>query len=1435
MPPAPRGQGRKRRPPLHQSGGQRPRRSSAERGARPGRRHHRDPPPGLPPRRQRQRQDGREISLKNCSVVDLLLSARMFLMNASPLVALQTKWESFGPARNCRYPVCYPEPEEEVSRTSVSAKVQMIINNLQSQESALGMNNEYDCIMQKKQQGEKGSSNRVTSSPVLLQKHPQYTQCGSPADSDDTEEEEGVGFGRLLLDSDSDDSVDRGIEEAIQEYLKAKTQSDQSLQRGAECSENISRDKRFKREFSQNKVASNLLPVKFKAEMLSEEYLSDHLGIGKRLQPASPQSISSDDSFEQSIQAEIVQFLNEKKQQEIHKCVTGEEKDSHVRSALKCSKEATNKPNCGAIKQGCSALLLRHRAELQKPSTQAKGLQSKTQPEPSDFSQVNPAYLEMATASQPWAVEQGEESGANYWESRGALVSESVHISDSSSDDGIEEAIQLYQLEKIRREAGHATDCVPLQREGLPTKGLADISASLTISSTTSASPEIHKSPISNKRKETDSTSTELESTSNDFNKLLKPLKKARHFALPENKIAACELTLQASCRADTSAELMCAEAILDISKTIMPSQMGSDSKSLAADSFSPQLLSSSCCDSDSSLVDSDDSIEQEIRAFLALKAQSENLGTKPPSLSHSLQIPLPSDQNSLASTLEPPLPKSLKLSLNRKKRLKREGRIAKQGASKPPEQVETGLFQPGSYPKLAVLQEERAPSSPTELCDAQRLGSKEPRQQQLPAPKLSGSDGKCVALDSVNPFMQVQSSTRKPVKNSIQTPERDGSDDESSSLDSDEDLDSAIKDLLRSKRKLKKKSKEQKSQCKKRVRFSETEAQLLDGFSNLQQGRNPVVLKSCLSKPRKAAKENPARNPPDNTGVKPPSEKPETGKNLDSNLQLRKGSKPRPVTSQNNLQAAKNRQCTFTAPAGADDSSSVDSDDSIEQEIRKFLAEKAKDSASTSELQKDDAALDLLRVTKQTAPKGKAKPQLVESELDLVLGRSDKPEVSQHTEELKNSPGTEGKGAMLHGSGKCASSAQNVHTTGQSKAKQGLVGVKGAAAGEVSGSTAGKKDVPNPEPVQKTLPPKTSKNGGGKVRKVVTAKPRSKRKNTFHLKISSKFIAGLKGARDRKKSMLLNKRQKTESLLAQSSALGTEAASQDADVLNQGRGAPSPKDEFSGESPTAIKGSSSQKLTGEGSSPHVAETCGRLEAAPLPVREEAGGWERAGAAAEQSDSHSNLPLQEQSVAAVKVDKVCRGTSKAGSAQMWIEAGDTHKDSWADPSVDAPRPQHSVAVVQADKVSRDASQQGIHVCSKGGNNQQDKSPAPSLGCPPQELNVTAVAVDKTGGEACTDNSTQMCNEEGKAVRHDSDRQEEMQVSSSSLEGKVPVLENRETTCEVDQGQEVVDKPCAKGPELPAGICPDSLSLGGVSHLRRKGRCKKLKVLSTLIE
>ncbi|NXD09190.1 PPR26 phosphatase, partial [Nothocercus nigrocapillus] len=1302
----------------------------------------------------------------------------MFLLNASPLVALQAKWGSFGASRSYRYPVGFSEAEGDVTRTSVSAKVQMIINNLQSPESPLGMNNEYDCFAQKKQKGEKSPSNRVASSTALLRKHRKYNRQRCPADSDGSEVEENVDFGPLLLDSDSDDSVDRDIEEAIQEYLKAKSKSDQSLQRDTECSENTGIDKRFKREFSESKMANNLLPVKFEAEVLSEDYLSDHLGIGKRQQPTSPQSISSDDSFEQSIQAEIVQFLNEKKQQEISKCVIGEDKkDSPVRSALKCNKETTNKANCGAIKQEYEALLLRHHPKLRRTSTQPKCLKSKVREEPSDFSPVSQAYLETATGSQPWLVEQNEESGANLGGTRGELITEGMHTSDSSSDDGIEEAIQLYQMEKVRQEAGPSTDYAPLQREQFDAKGGADFSASLIISSTRSASPEVHKRPISSKRKETSSKSAELESTSNEFKKLFKPLKKAGHFAPAENKISACELTLQASCRADTSAELMCAEAILDISKTIMPSQTGSDDKSLSADPFfSPQLLSPSHCESDSSLVDSDDSIEQEIRAFLALKAQSESPVTKPPSPSHAVQMALPSGQNNLAGTLEP-LPKTLKLSLSRKRRLKRESKTTKQGVSKTPEQFEKGFFQPDYCPKFSVLQEGYALSSPKELCDPYGLNSKEIRQQQPVSSELSGSLGKCVALDSANPFMLVQSSTRKLIKNTIPTQERDRTADESSSLDSDEDLDSAIKDLLRSKRKLKKKPKDQKSQCKKKVRFSETETQLLDEFSSLQQNKwkykSPLLLKSCLSKSRKAMKENATRNPSDNINVKLLNERAENMKNLEFNLQLKKGCKRKPISSQNNLQTAKNKKCTFTAASATDDSSSLDSDDSIEQEIQKFLAEKAKDSSGNSEMQKDDAAFDLLGVTKQSANKRKAKQQTAENEIDLL--QSKKTKVSPQADELRSSPRMEGKSAMLLGSERKALCGENehLHTTGQSKAKRGVLGVKGFAAGELpaKGNAASKKEISGREPVPKKNPPKTSKNDGCKVQKLFKAKPRSKRKNTFHLKISSKFIAGLKCARDRQKSLLLNRRQKAEGSLTQGSALGAEGASPDADTLKQGKEALSPKGEFGGERKAGIKESSfSQKLAVEASSSHVAETCKRLEAAPLYMKEEAEVCKEDNTLGDQANS--GLPLQEQSVAAGKADE---------NTQRCAEEGDAHKDRRADSHL-APRlPEPSLAAVKADKVSGEASQQSMNML--------------------QGLNVTA---DKARGGKCMDRNVHMCTEkEDTALPQDSDRQKETQVSSSSLEGEIPVLQDRETACGVDQGQEVLGRNCVKVTDIPA--------------------------------
>ncbi|XP_019366328.1 PREDICTED: protein phosphatase 1 regulatory subunit 26 isoform X1 [Gavialis gangeticus] len=1199
----------------------------------------------------------------------------MFLVNASPLVALQTNWEPFAQSRSCGFPVCFSESEEDVTRASVNAKVQMIINNLHSQESSLGMNNEYDCIMQKNQKGEKGSTKRLMSNTCLLQEHIKYSKQDCPDDSDGTEMEESSEFGALVLDSDSDDSVDRDIEEAIQEYLKTKSKGNQLLPRNAQCLENTDGDKRVRKELSQSKVANNL-PMKFEAEMVAEELVSDHMEISKKTRSASPLSISSDDSFEQSIQAEIVQFLNEKKQQETNKCVIMEDRklewrETHVKSVLKYNKETTNKANCPNIKQGCKALLLRHHRKLRKASSQYKCLKSRTSEEPIDFSQVNQAHLKMTAVSEPWSMEQnkGSEAKRNFW--REEQIIESAHISDSSSDDGIEEAIQLYQLEKIRKQGSRPTDHVPSGGEQFDAKGAADISARLTISSAKSISPDIHKKTLSNKRKEMGTKSMELKSTGSDLNQIFKPVKKARGCASPVNKIADCELTLQASCRADTSAELMCAEAILDISKTILPPPVGSDNRPLAASPFfSSQSVPPAPSESDSSPIDSDDSIEQEIRAFLAVKGQSESLVPKPSNLSHAICLPSSSEHHNLTAGFEPSLPKTFKLSLSRKRRLRGESKVAKQTTPKKPKEVETGCSQLGNNnnSQMPVFQNECGLSSHREACEVGRCGNKEIKGQLI-SWELTGHDDEHVALDSATTLVQVHQNAKELLKSAIQSQERDDSSDKSSSLDSDEDLDSAIKDLLKSKRKLKKKSKDQKIQCRKKVRFSDMEIQVLDELGSVQpsewESKSPPLLKCSLSKSRRETKENEMRNLQSSINGRLPKGRPENIKSLQCELQADREGKPKPVCNQNNLQAAKTTRCPLSAPSVADDSSSVDSDDSIEQEIRKFLAEKAKDPVSNMGMQKDKGTTDLLRVAKPSTNKGKARLQLLETETGLISAQGRKTKKAlQQSGGLRSSRGAEGKSAIMHDGGKSVSFAENMcfHTTVELKAKQGRAGTQGDVRGGSSAkqNAAGKKDLSSSKPMQKSFPAKNSRGDPSKLHNCLKAKPNSKRKSTFQLKISSKFIASLKYARERKRSELLKRRQNAESSLPLSSPSETEVAPPSGCELRPDSEAVLQKENCDREEKTGSKYATfPQKLTIEEINLPVAEICEKPEASPLQVRAEADNYRKDKTL---RDEEMNLipdpgppPLQGPSTAAVKDDSVSTDICSSESQTMHIK------------------------------------------------------------------------------------------------------------------------------------------------------------------------------------
>lgn len=179
---------------------------------------------------------------------------------------------------------------------------------------------------------------------------------------------------------------------------------------------------------------------------------------------------------------------------------------------------------------------------------------------------------------------------------------------------------------------------------------------------------------------------------------------------------------------------------------------------------------------------------------------------------------------------------------------------------------------------------------------------------------------------------------------------ERDSSEDKSSSLDSDEDLDTAIKDLLRSKRKLKKRCRDPRVACRKKVRFSTPETQLvhkLGGLPRAWKDRGPQVLRSCLSTSRRDSRACLGRPLPGAFGSTAEGRK-LGDKDAAPAFQSRRRAPEGTVFSKE--AGAHDHACS--GPSSLSEDSSVDSDDSIELEIRKFLAEKAKESVSSSAVQ---------------------------------------------------------------------------------------------------------------------------------------------------------------------------------------------------------------------------------------------------------------------------------------------------------------------------------------------------------------------------------------------------------------------------------------------------------------------------------------------------
>ncbi|XP_045418698.1 protein phosphatase 1 regulatory subunit 26 [Lemur catta] len=861
----------------------------------------------------------------------------MFLMNAPPVVTLQSKWEAFGPPGSFRFPGCFSESKEGVERASVSAKVQMIISSLQRDEAALGMNHER--APPRSQKAERCRDARLAASPTTCKEQPPFAACGLATNFDPMGKEEAAGFGALALDSDSDDSVDRDIEEAIQEYLKAKSGATQPVSGGAQPggpqpSGATGGGSRCKPEPAHSSTPTALCAPKLAPG--SGGVPGIHGGASKDQGSASPVSVSSDDSFEQSIRAEIEQFLNEKRQHETQKCEGSVDKildpnGNSAKSPFKSSKELTIK---GAHRQdlagACKEFVFRKPPRLAKANPQPRSLRSKVSAGPESVGSTKPAAPKAAASCRPAEATQSKSrvkrnTGAMRRGKRvrsAALVPEA---SDSSSDDGIEAAIQLYQLEKTRKEAGGDPPPRAQRRE----EKRPDPPTDSPSSTTKSALPDTHrKTPSKRKPVATKPTDPSPGGLDADPPSTLPKETKAPPTVSTASR---SEFVERSSCRADTSAELMCAEAILDISKTILPAPVEGGDRSLSASPlfYSPNVPS--CSGGDSSSVDSDDSIEQEIRTFLALKAQSGSLLARAESSPQATQGPLePPGPNGQTGGPRAPVPKTPALSLSCRRKRRGGGHT----------------LRPSTPKKTRDMVKEGGQ-------DADHSGGKaEPGYsgQDLPsqgkAGEAPGREGQATAPGAAH----VPQGHHKTVETKGMD-EKESSEDKSSSLDSDEDLDTAIKDLLRSKRKLKKRCKDPRAVCKKKVRFSTTETQFLDklgGFRRDWKDKNPQVLKSCLSKSKRDSGESPVNKPLSVFGSVTERAKPESAGDQEVALafQLRRNA------TEGTLLSGEHQGPAPCPSSPSDDSSSVDSDDSIELEIRKFLAEKAKESVSSLEIQ---------------------------------------------------------------------------------------------------------------------------------------------------------------------------------------------------------------------------------------------------------------------------------------------------------------------------------------------------------------------------------------------------------------------------------------------------------------------------------------------------
>ncbi|XP_062867917.1 protein phosphatase 1 regulatory subunit 26 isoform X2 [Trichomycterus rosablanca] len=744
----------------------------------------------------------------------------MFLKTVPP-VAVHSEWRS---AKSLSLPFCFNDSTSDSdfatsSGSPIAHKVQMIIDGLRSTQSS--------------DMSDKVPADASAQSGFEMPRHGGRTPhlmeaLTRPHRTDKDSAKLQTSCSDASESSDSDDSVDRGIEEAIQEYLKEKV------------------DHKHK---TDPKASSGQITKVRRGGTCMPDSPKQLLHINKQT--------SSNSDVKGSTGIQPLVDLKKKSSKE------NQYKKTH-RAKILPSKAIT-----------CSW--------VQRESTSFLPCKDKTTP-----------HIKLKVEQEEFdsSSDDGIEEAIQKFQQKEKERHENFLHQDSSSDDGIEEAIQHYQQEKEHK---------------LQTKPSLQLATQHT-------SIQPHKNLVkkksSNNRKKNVIEQREVKCASprhvnHSLNMSSTDCLKARE----KVKEPFVEQQIHSTLMVTTTAELMCAEAILDISKTVMPAAFeptGNLAKSSVAETsslFSANLLPQPDEKTDESSVDSEDGIEQEIRKFLEHKAKLHEHGVVPTSDCSKVLSGAKASQNKNVKDQS----KALRLSLSRKRKHREvDSRSGKK-------EIAGNMLKKEAHPKditqidLPVMK--ASTSSPV------MLKHSKPKQKSTCSltedSTTKDKDSSSVSIGTLN-----SSGALIGLKDSS---------DKSSSLDSDEDLDAAIKDLLKTKKKVKKKVRDLKLKTQKCLMATQ--------LSGPDKKHKPVTTK--LLKTLKCSKSAASISGDDKHKVLISQESSKMPKQSVTDPVKGPGDQHRSkmTVSLSSIQPLQVKE----------DSSSVDSDDSIEQEIRRFLAEKAK------------------------------------------------------------------------------------------------------------------------------------------------------------------------------------------------------------------------------------------------------------------------------------------------------------------------------------------------------------------------------------------------------------------------------------------------------------------------------------------------------------